>query len=282
MERLIVGWEQYLEAEKGGNRRTIISNGYQALDNHFHAILLNKGIDPTFNHEEKLNLFIEHFSHILKAVSIDVAVLRKYIKIWKAMRYGKSCRILPNTDDALEYLRMTSFVCQAIRDEIAKDAGVDKDAIYDEIMTRIMGENWLGLYELDDHVLSKWEDERYNRLSLKLVNPAAFSRLSVTSEDPSIIDALQHDGSIRSALITMYNQFLVIIEKIRENLVGTGPSSPNDIDFARIANKSTAFLLSIAFCYHGKTGQRIAEEFEYMLKMLKSGQTEGRFPFFGK
>ncbi|MEJ5284731.1 MAG: hypothetical protein WHS77_06720 [Brevinematales bacterium] len=259
-DRLITGLAQYLSAQSAGSSRFAVADGYLAIDNYFSAILLIKGIDPTRNHRQKLDLMLEHFGNLMGKAEISKNDLEKFYECWQKVRYSS---VIPTPNETLNFLRLSYRVISAITQEIAYLYAKSADELEEELYAEVLGSRWSSFEEECRYIHEKWQQEAEiqgemgygSKLGNKMLNPSNFCEIRVLADDPVTKDILANDSEFGSDVAKFYQSFLNLVVQVQNTRHKRG-IEPNEVP---------NFMLSLRMRYHGQSLKEIAEDWGKML-----------------
>lgn len=264
-ERLVTGITQYLSAQAAGSAQFAITDAYQAVDNIISAALLDRNIEPTKNHQEKLKRFLTHCTSVLNVANVKEQELRNLLVNWHDARY-LGTKMSPN--EVLYYLRLVGRLIHAIQDDIATRNNLNIDEFINELYTEVQGGLWQSYDEMTSNIHEMWQQkaELYgesglgSKLGNKMVNPSNFCDIHVFADDSITKEILAKDQDIGNAIAKFYDDFLKLIL-----LVQLKRSNAN----IKI-NEITNFMLSFRLRYHGQSLDEIAKDWKEIIKWATS------------
>jgi hypothetical protein len=271
LEHLTASFSQYLVCRSAGVARLVIDDGYQAIDNAFSAVLIQKGIDPSFNHRYKLDRFCKEFAPQLQAASIDPDQLKAFLKAWKEVRYAHD---EVAADDALKYLRLASDCLQAIWAFFAGIDGVTSDEIEECLYVAVLGGKETSFANDMEYLHRVWSDaidrsansgppDRLTAsLGEQLMNPANYCEIHSLADDRFTRQLILDDEEFGILVGAAYAQFLELVQYVRVARYEAGME----------ASDAPAFNLSLRFRYHGEAGKDVADQVgRAVLKWFRAG-----------
>jgi hypothetical protein len=259
-ERLIIGLVQYLSAQSAGSSRFAVADGYLAIENYFSAILLDKGIDPTRNHKQKLNLMLSHCGTLLQKAEATQNALEKFYDCWQKVRYSS---LIPTPNETLDFLRLSYRVISAITEELANRNGKSYEELEEELYAEILGNRWSSFDEEIAYIHEAWQQEAEiqgemgigSKLGNKMLNPSNFCEVRALADDSTTREIIAKDPEFGSAVAKFYQSFLKLIVYIQNARFKRGVDS----------DEITNFMLSLRLRYHGQTMKEIAEDWGKMI-----------------
>ncbi|MCP2619789.1 hypothetical protein NLC35_00870 [Candidatus Aminicenantes bacterium AC-334-K16] len=271
-ERLITGLIQYLNANSSGSSRLAVADSYLAIDNYFAAILIDKGIDPTRNHRQKLRLMLLHFGELLRKANATQEDLVEFYDCWQKVRYS-SIVLKPNK--ILYFLRLSSRIISAILSKLASQNGMSYEELEEELYTEILGDRWLNFDEKISYIHEIWQHEAEvqgemgigSKLLNKMLNPSNFCEILVLADDEVTKEIIAKDSEFASKVADFYQSFLKLILYVQNARLEKGVTS----------NEVTNFMLSLKLRYHGQSMDEIVYDWgEMIAKVVESFNLKSR------
>jgi len=258
-DRLVTGLIQLLSAEASGTSKFMISEAYLAMDNHFAAILIDNGINPTRNHLKRLELMLCHFGTLLAKHEISERSLRGLLKKWQDVRYS-TARFSPN--EALSCFRLSHHVIRVITEYLASKHGRTVERLEIELFKEAFGGRWLGFEEQCEYIHQVWqqnyedlsERETGTRWGGKMLNPSNFCSIGVFAED-EVAKKILKSKEVATEIADFYQSFVKLVVHI-QNIRGRYVAGSDDLP---------DFVLSLKLSY---TGQNVKETIEDWKRFL--------------
>ena len=281
-DRLFTAYAQYENANYAGTSRQIISEGYLSIDNIMTALLLDAGIDPTYNHQIKKKSFFKHFPNVLdekitqgkNSRSIRPGVTKEEVDSfydeWQKIRYSSykitsyECRIR---------IIQVANIFQASIEYLAEKYSLNTCQLGEYIATTVNG---CSLSAVDEHI-SRIHDERFDeaerigeylgcKLGIKMSETSNFCELGLSSDDEITQTLLRDNEEIAKIAGEVYTKFLQLTDKIcvirknqmEENLKCTASSVEN----------ARNFVLSLRVRYLGATILQEARDISNLFSMF--------------
>ncbi|MGQ4834533.1 MAG: hypothetical protein ACP6IS_11650 [Candidatus Asgardarchaeia archaeon] len=261
-ESLLVGFYYYLAAQAAESTKAMISDGYQALDNFFSALLIElRNINPPKNHKVKLNIVLNEFGDLFKNKSIEEDTLKQFYYSWLNVRYTSK---IPTTKEAINFLRVMHKVFDTILEEISKHNGMKKDELENLLYEEQLSGRWTAIDEEIAMIHEAWQSELErlgemgvgSKLGNKLINPSNFCNILASSDDSLTREIIAKDKKVAEIIGEIYQKFLDIVEHIRYLRFQRG------IPFDEAPN----FVFGLRINYHGQNVKDFIKDFAQLLK----------------
>lgn len=89
-ERVATAWEYKVRANSAGTPRSMISEGYLAIDNFLSAIIIEvHGQLTTRAHPAKIDQVEEDLPNLFEDRTVSFAEIREYHELWNEVRYSR-------------------------------------------------------------------------------------------------------------------------------------------------------------------------------------------------
>ena len=265
-KKLIKGLEQLIACDSAGVGRSVVADGYSAIDNHFSALILSQGMNNPFNHRKKLGVALNLLGTALRKLGIKQAELTEFYELWQKSRYSME-PVSPS--DSYKYRMITNKVCGIVVEDIAKRQDSAPEAIEQLVYEKLLGTRWQKYQDAVSHIHEVWQAELEQlgemgygkKLGNKLANPSNFCELTLISDDDVTKEALAETDVINKEVAELYDAYLRLVTKLREY------RHSKDVEDNEIPN----FSLSLRMRYSGETVKEVAERFgKAMQKALRS------------
>ncbi|MFA0658154.1 hypothetical protein AB4619_03350 [Vibrio splendidus] len=254
--KLIKGLEQLIAAGSAGIGRSVVADGYSAVDNYFSALLISKNLDNPFNHRKKLGIALNLIGSDLKAAGIKQQKIIDFYDVWQKTRYSME-PISPS--DSFKYRNLADTLCSIVSAQIAKSEGICVEDLSEKIYTSLLGGRWQAYQESLSHIHEHWQSQLEqlgesgygSKLGNKLANPSNFCELTLLSDDEFIKKALADTEVVNIEVAELYNSYLNLVTKL-VNFRGEQGVELNDIP---------NFSLSLRMRYSGETAEETGSRF---------------------
>lgn len=263
-DRLITGLAQYLSAQSAGSSKFAIADGYLAIDNHFSAILLSFGIDPTRNHQRKLSLMLSRFGSLLNNAGISNDELNEYYECWQNVRYTTTS---PTPKETLHFLRLSNRIISTIRKEIALQNNLSDEDLEEELYSEVLGSRWSSFEEECSQIHEMWQQDAElqgemgigSKLGNKMLNPSNFCDIRALADDTITKNIIANDSEFGTKVAYFYQSFLKLVMYIHNTRLKKG------VEYNDVPN----YILSLRLRYQGMSMEEITEEFDRLFNDAK-------------
>lgn len=182
-DRLVTALSYLLQSQVGGTARSVVSDGYLAVDNCFSALLLHAKRPQTRDHRQKLRNAIA-----LLGAETDAIDLGDFFELWQKVRYSHET---PTPHSAFRFRRVARAVFRASVQFIARSESHSTEELEDEIYAEALGGRWLSFEEPVSEIHDLWQDKlerageqgQGSRLMNKLLNPSNYCEVNAFTED---------------------------------------------------------------------------------------------------
>lgn len=259
-DRLVTGLSQYLGAQSAGASRFAIADGYLAMDNYFSGLLLEIGVEPSFNHKRKLQQVFDHFGPLFVGIGVEKQPVERFYNVWQRVRYSPEN---PAPGVAIQHLRLAREIMTAIRAEIAHRYGLTEEQIEEQLYAEVMGSRWSSFDAECSEIHEQWQMEAERagemgygtKLVNKMLNPSNFSDVRVFADDEVTRKLIAEDPEFGSRVAGFYNDFLKLIMYLQDRRQDAG------VEPGEVPN----IMLALRLRYHGQNVQEVAEDWGRMV-----------------
>lgn len=256
-ERVATAWEYRVRANSAGTPRSMISEGYLAIDNFLSAIIIEvHGQLTTRTHPAKIDQVEEVLPNLFEDRTVSFADIRQYHQLWNEVRYSRQP---VDVESAIEFRRIVGQVSHAAIEFFAHREHTEPQQLEDQFYSMILGQRWTEVDEAVEAVHEKWQTEleilgetgHGSKLGNKILNPSNFSALDVLTADGETREIINEDPALAREIADLYNTFLGLIVQLTEKRLEEGVA-PEEI---------TRFDVSIRLQYIAQDLETIMGEF---------------------
>jgi len=257
--------------------------GYLGVDNIISATLAAKDVDPTKNHQKKVELFLQEFPEVGKDVK-RAAELKHYCVAWNEVRYGERAADSKLRREILDLALDIQMFCGA---RLPKLCGLEHTQF--DLMLEGLSEEAREMkpcfpeppHRWQQHQMDELEAEAERRGQPRLAaktNPALTDLFFNVSADRGWVrEAIEESEDLGYVLADMYRAFYALVSKlVQSEAAKIGVSEQlsqqelqGSFDFNLVCTLSYRGLQFLEWLQSDELGEQMKEALERLLQSKK-------------
>jgi len=262
--------------------------GYLGVDNIISATLVAKGVDPTKNHQKKVELFLQEFPEVGKDVK-RAAELKRYCVAWNEVRYGKRAADSKLRREILDLALDIEMFCGTQLPKLC-DLEADQFDLMLEGLSEEAREMKQCLPELPhtwlqhqmDELEAEAERRGQSRLAVKMGTVLNDLSFNVSADRGWVREAIEESEDLGHVLVDMCRAFYTLVSKLAQSeaakMGSSGQLSHEELqglhDFNLVCTLSYRGLQFQEWLQSDEFGEQMKKALERLLQSKKGGSAD--------